>query len=309
MKIDDIIIGATYNNIKVVGERYLVGKTSYFECECLKCGKKWDVAAKHIGKIKSCAECCKKSRIIDLTNMKFGRLSPIKYVGRTNGRTLWECICDCGNHTIVGYSNLVSGITKSCGCYDLECKLKRNRGRRKSATSEKFNGYNLISDHPLYNIWSSMITRCYNVNRKHFDNYGGRGIEVCDRWRGENGFENFVNDMGERPSPNHSIDRIDVNGNYNPENCRWATPKEQCNNRRVTRYIVLNGEKIALSDFCSKYGLNYWSLYNKLRRGFDINEVVLNLGICDYRRTGVVKAPKNFNIEICIELPTGKQNK
>ena len=206
----------------------------------------------------------------------------------------------------MGYSNLVNGITKSCGCYDAECKLQRNIDKRKCATSDEFRCYQSISDHPLYGVWSSMMTRCYNPNRKEYTNYGGRGIEVCDRWLGENGFEHFVHDMGERPSSKHSIDRIDTNGNYCPENCRWATPKEQCNNRRVTRYIILNGEKIALSEFCEKFGIGYWSLSNKIKRGFDINEVVHNLNNCDYRRADVSKAPKNYNLRVIIEMPTAK---
>ena len=307
MRVKDIVIGATYNDIKVVGEKHLIGKTAYFKCKCLKCGKEWDVAAKHIGRIKSCYECHCRSRIVDLTKMKFGRLTPIRFVERKNGRTLWECVCDCGNHTIVGYSNLVNGITKSCGCYDAECKLQRNIDKRKCATSDEFRCYQSISDHPLYGVWSSMMTRCYNPNRKEYTNYGGRGIEVCDRWLGENGFEHFVHDMGERPSSKHSIDRIDTNGNYCPENCRWATPKEQCNNRRVTRYIILNGEKIALSEFCEKFGIGYWSLSNKIKRGFDINEVVHNLNNCDYRRADVSKAPKNYNLRVIIEMPTGEK--
>lgn len=306
MRVKDIVIGASYNNVKVIGEKHLIGKTAYFKCECLKCGKEWDVAAKHIGRIKSCYECHCRSRIIDLTNMKFGRLTPIRFVGRKNDRTLWECVCDCGNHTIVGYSNLVSGITKSCGCYDVECKLQRNKDRRKSATSEEFRCFQSISDHPLYGIWSSMVTRCSNPNRKHYDSYGGRGIKVCDRWLGENGFENFVHDMGERPSLKHSIDRIDVNGNYEPSNCRWATTKEQCRNKRTTKYVYLNGNEIPLIELCEMLGLNYFGVIGKLSRGFDLDYIVHNPN-CDFRHKVDANKHRNYNLRVIIEMPTGEK--
>ena len=305
MRVKDIVVGEIYNNIKVLGGKFRKNSGTYFRCLCLICGKEWDVRSDHIGNMDSCYDCPAKSRIVDLTNMKFGRLTPIRFVERKNGRSLWECVCDCGNHTIVGYSNLVNGITKSCGCYDIECKLQRNKDRRKSATSEEFRCYQFISDHPLYGIWSSMVTRCYNPNRKQYDNYGGRGIRVCDRWLGENGFENFVHDMGERPSPEHSIDRIDVNGNYEPSNCRWATIKEQSRNKRTTKYVYLNGDEIPLAELCEILGLNYYSVNAKLSRGFDLDYIVHNPN-CDFRYKVDANKHRNNNLRVIIEMPTGE---
>ena len=308
MRVKDIVIGATYNDVRVIGEKHLVDKTAYFKCKCLKCGKIWDVAAKHIGSIKSCYDCHAKSRIVDLTNMRFGKLVPIRFVERRNGRTLWECVCDCGNHTIVGYSNLVNGITKSCGCYDSECKLQRNRDRRRCATSKDFSCFPIISDHPLYRIWSSMVTRCYNPNSNHYRNYGGRGIEVCDRWLGENGFENFVRDMGERPSSKHSIDRINVNKGYEPSNCRWATTKEQSRNKQTTKYVYLNGCEIPLAELCEMFGLSYWCVSHKIRRGFDLDYIVHHPK-CDFRRKEYANKHRNYNLQVFIDTPIGKDKK
>lgn len=131
-------------------------------------------------------------------------------------------MCDCGNKTIVSTGNLKNGTTKSCGCYQREYQAKRGR--------KNFYKHGL-SNHPLYPTWSTMKSRCYNKNNISYKNYGARGIKVCDRWL--NSFENFLKDMGEKPSDKHSLDRIDINGDYEPSNCRWATPEEQAINKRA----------------------------------------------------------------------------
>jgi hypothetical protein len=129
-----------------------------------------------------------------------------------------KCICDCGNTGTYYLCNLKSGKTKSCGCLYNETRVG-NYKHGGTGTRE-------------YSIWKAMKRRCYNKNVKDYPNYGGRGIIVCDRWL--NSFENFISDMGKKPSAEYSIDRIDVNGNYEPSNCRWATPKEQRLNQRKT---------------------------------------------------------------------------
>lgn len=203
--------------------------------------------------------------IEDLTGGKFGRLTVVKYVGRDdNNKPLWECICECGKTvTVRGYS-LTSGNTKSCGCIKRELLIERNYRHGCSKTSEHI-------------IWKGMNQRCHNPNDTAYPNYGGRGITVCDRWRGEHGFENFLADIGKRPSKEYSIDRIDNSKGYSPDNCRWATLKQQANNKRNNILVEIDGELYTLPEACEKKGLPQDRIRNRVDRGMAPEKAISEL--------------------------------
>lgn len=182
---------------------------------------------------------------IDITGQRFGRLVVLEYVGNSN----WKTICDCGEEKIVRGSHLRYGETKSCG------KCPKNK---KPNTN-----YNIT-----YRSWASMKRRC-----KSNPCYVNRHIKVCNRWSGKNGYLNFLNDMGERPSEKHTIDRIDVNGDYCPENCRWATPKEQSNNKTTNIYLTYNGITKTLSQWSEYYELPYKRCFNRYSSGLSFEEI------------------------------------
>ena len=139
----------------------------------------------------------------------------------------------------------------------------------------------------------SIKARCYNKNCAEYKNYGGRGISMCDRWSGRNGFENFVKDMEPRPTGAYSIDRLDVNKGYSPENCRWATQKQQCRNMRKTIYLYLGEQRIALQDFCEKHRLNPKSFYKRLKKGYDINFILSHIND-DFGKRPICRMKNNY---------------
>ena len=167
-------------------------------------------------------------KVKDLTGQKFNMLTVIEKDcnNRTDNKAHWICKCDCGNYTVVRGTYLVNSRTKSCGCLRGEAQYEYKHG---------------LSNTRLYRIWCAMKQRCYSESFDGYKNYGGRGITICDEWL--NDFQVFYDwSMANGYAENLTIDRIDVNGNYEPSNCRWATMKEQLNNRRNT---VLRGEKEA----------------------------------------------------------------
>jgi hypothetical protein len=189
-------------------------------------------------------------KALKLEGQVFGRLTVVSRTDNNGGHAAWLCLCSCGVETVVTGWCLVSGHTQSCGCLHRE----RITVHGKNKSSE-------------YRAWEGMIQRCTNPKNKRYSDYGGRGITVCPEWFS---FENFYRDMGDRPSKDHSIDRIDNNGNYCKENCKWSTRKEQGNNRRSNRSIEFNGEVRTLIQWSEFLGIAYHTLRRRLREGWSI---------------------------------------
>lgn len=194
---------------------------------------------------------------LDLVGQRFGRLTvtakhPKKIYNQCVG---WECRCDCGADVLSTTGNLRSGNTSSCGCWDREFAGIRLRER---ATTHG------LSKHPLFKTWNGMIARCYNPRSKTFRLYGARGIKVCDRWR--KSVEAFIEDMGPRPSPEHTLDRKNNMGDYEPDNCRWATDSEQNNNRRNSVRITAFGRTLSMADWSRETGIDRDLIWQRIMR-------------------------------------------
>ncbi len=188
---------------------------------------------------------------LNIINNKYNKLTAIEFShkeGRQN-RQKWLFRCKCGAVRILDKGKVTGGYTKSCGCLLIQ---NRNSFVLRSTTHGLSGGR--AKKKPEYKSWCSMKGRCCNQKNKAFKDYGGRGIKVCDRWL--NSFENFLADMGERPTPKHSIDRINNDGNYEPSNCRWATRLQQGRNKRGVKLVTINKETRCITEWIEHLGLN-----------------------------------------------------
>lgn len=194
-------------------------------------------------------------KLIDLTGQRFGRLTVIERVENDLcGQVKWHCKCDCGEETDVQSNSLRNGRVRSCGC------LLREKAAEQCRIS--FATHHLRHSR-LYPIWVGMKGRCYNLHNKSYPRYGGRGITVCNEWL--HNFQAFYDwAMVNGYRDDLSIDRIDVNGNYEPSNCRWATMKEQQNNRSTNRIITIGNKTKTLKEWCEQYGLDYKMVHKKI---------------------------------------------
>lgn len=201
----------------------------------------------------------------DITGQRFGNLIVLGVVGSGRGKDAkWNVRCDCGVEKTVS-RKIREGKIKSCGC------LRRDRMRTMVGNRHpKHGGARRGNLHPLYATWSGMKDRCLNLNSHAFEDYGARGIKICDRWMK---FENFLADMGDKPTGT-SIDRIDVNGNYEPGNCRWATAQVQGANTRRARIIELKGESRCISDWARRTGLSPITITRRLNAGFSPEKIL-----------------------------------
>lgn len=202
-----------------------------------------------------------KNQIKDLTGQRFGRLRVIEQTAeRKNRRVVWKCVCDCGNECYIVSRSLISGATKSCGCF-----MQESRGKSR-ITHHK-------SNEKIYLTWQSMRKRCESPNNKNFTDYGGRGIKVCEEWR--NDFQAFYDwAMANGYADNLTIDRIDVNGNYEPSNCRWVSRKIQSNNRRNNVYLTYKGETHTISEWGEIKNIKPSVLYQRKRKGWSVEKML-----------------------------------
>lgn len=195
-----------------------------------------------------------RGRFNDLTGRRFGRLEVVDRAQNRNKHVYWRCRCDCGKDVEVRGDALTRGPTVSCGCYHDDIVTKHGMWQT-----------------PIYRIWRSMLGRCENPNAHAYELYGGRGIKICDAWHD---FQTFYDDIGKRPADNYSLDRINNDGDYCPENCRWATWKQQSRNRSNNRIIELDGERRCISEWASITGINHGTLTQRLNRGWTARQTL-----------------------------------
>ena len=246
-------IGARFGKLEVVGPYgNLSGHTSVV-CRC-DCGNLKEISCSNLRHKQSTSCGCKtvRARYHNLVGTVFGKLTILDDSLHSKTHRIAKCLCACGNETCQPLHAVVDGRVVSCGCHSRgllgERSFKHGEARRDAVSVE-------------FKTWAGMKKRCENPQATFYSHYGGRGIGVCDRWQE---FSNFLSDMGKRPSPNHSLDRIDTNCNYEPENCRWATNIEQANNRRITPMVEYKGRTQSIADWARELGFRYWSLRNRL---------------------------------------------
>ena len=191
-------------------------------------------------------------QFIDLTGKRFGKWTVLSRADNKGTETMWNCVCDCGCSRAVSGNNLRSGCSKSCGCSFLKHGKKGTR---------------------LYNIWGGMKARCYRKSHVWYKRYGGRGITVCDEWL--NDFQAFHDwAMANGYEDNLTIDRIDNNKGYQPDNCRFVTQAQQVRNRCNSQKAVINGEEKSLYEWAEMYGLSYQTVYRRCERGWRGSDLI-----------------------------------
>lgn len=181
---------------------------------------------------------------------RFGKLIVLSEAAPSlHGKSRWLCQCDCGKTRAIGQAELRNGDAKSCGC-----------------SKRRWDGRSCVIE---YQSWCDMLKRCYRPTSQRYPHYGGRGIAVCDRWRLS--FENFLADMGRKPTSSHTLDRINVHGNYEPGNCRWATRSEQMRNKQSTRLYPFRGKRRSLAEISELCGVEINALFKRIARGWSIS--------------------------------------
>lgn len=256
------ITGKKFNMLTVVKFVGLKNKRdSLWECQC-ECGTFKVLTGHDIRvRVKSCG-CLQRSGKVKI-DMIFGRLKVIKLISVSeSGHSMWECLCECGNTTIVDYGSLVNGHTLSCKCLAKELNIIRQfkHGESNENTTKE------------YRAWRNIKERCYRKTSRTYEYYGARGIFMHEKWK--NSYLSFLEDVGRAPSKNYSIDRIDVNGNYEPGNVRWADSKTQNRNKRNNVYLSYNEETKTISEWAEITGIKYTTILARLFRKLSIEDTL-----------------------------------
>ncbi len=242
---------------------------------CKVCGTEFSFAPSRNNKAQFCSvKCQNEDQMVSrrkyspfLTGIMIGYLTLIEPGPRmprkpSGTRATWRCRCRCGNYITTSENQLRDGRTRSCGCLSRELTRARSTTHNMSRDAEYF-------------IWKGMIRRCEDPKQRSYSSYGGAGISVCKRWHS---FENFFNDMGNKPSPTHSLDRFpDRTGNYEPGNVRWATPKEQNRNTKSNRIIEINGERKCVAEWSEISGIQHFTIRGRLSRGWSVVDAVFKI--------------------------------
>lgn len=251
-KLTKDLAGMKFGYYTVLKKQPPVNGKTVFLCQC-DCGVQRNVLSTNLirGLTKSCgcksSEMLSKTNKIDISGERYGKLAVIKMLPNTIGDAKFECKCDCGNKIIVRAPELKNNKTKSCGCL-----LRKSSG---------------LSGDRIYREWINIRQRCKNKKHTSYKDYGGRGIEVCDEW--DDSFINFYEwAINNGYTDDLSIDRIDVNGNYEPSNCRWVTIKQQNNNKRNTVFITYNGQTKSVSEWSEVTGISTSVLYRRKKYGW-----------------------------------------
>lgn len=232
-------------------------------CKC-DCGN--EVVVKSTNLIKGSTQSCGCIRIRNISGQKFGRLTAQYISGRQrrkDGKTkiIWHCICDCGNEVDLAAERLVNGNTKSCGCYNRDPESKK-------ATTKHG-----LSNTRLFTIWQGMKQRCYYKKHVSYDHYGGRGIQLCEAWKDD--FKAFYDwAMMNGYKDNLTIDRIDVNGNYCPENCRWIPAEQQYFNRTDNRLLTMGNVTKTITEWSLQYSIDRETVSSRLKLGWSVERAL-----------------------------------
>lgn len=288
-------IGQKFGLLTVIGQSPKTNKYSNkfdFQCDC------GNVISECPGRVlyghkKSCGECRKRNtsyeleqKITNSIGMKFGKLTIIGVSHKNgSGKNYAKCKCECGNIIDILPNSLFSNKSKSCGCSKSNNSMLANN---KSTSSGNYKDGR--TKHLLYGTWHQMINRCENPKSKHYDRYGGRGIKVCDEWHDFWSFVKWSDSVGGRPN-GYTLDRIDNDGNYCPENCRWADWKTQTSNKSSNRYITYNGKTQTIQQWSIDFGLNEQTLTNRINRGWSIERALTtkpNIGTNQYTSKKVI---------------------
>jgi len=199
----------------------------------------------------------------ELSGQRFGRLTVINQADNKSGRVCWNCKCECGNTKIISAKTLLNGGTQSCGCLRQQMIAQKNTKHGKSIRGQVT---------PEYLTWCEIIKRTENPSCLGFKNYGGRGISMCQEWR--ESFETFLNDMGKKPTPLHSIERINNESNYSPLNCKWASRKEQNRNKRNNVFLTHEGKTMCIKEWSEHLGIPAPTLYTRKRKNWSDQEIL-----------------------------------